>query len=67
MSAQDDKTAGRLLEPRFDGRSDIERPVANLNEAVGAKARPPRPGWKWNGKEWEYSSRYLDDAPVRPA
>ena len=61
MSGEDDKAAERLLVPCLGGGSES----AAAERRNARAARPPRPGWRWNGKEWMYSARYLDDPPVR--
>jgi hypothetical protein len=61
MSAEGDKAAELRLLPWFGGRS--ESAATKRSSAIGA--RPPRPGWRWNGSEWLYSARYLNDPPVR--
>ena len=61
MSREGDKAAELRLLPWFSGRS--KSATAQRSSAVGA--RPASPGWRWSGKEWMYSARYLNDAPVR--
>jgi hypothetical protein len=61
MSAEDDKAAELRLLPWFSGRS--KDAASRGSSPIGA--RPPSPGWRWNGKEWMYSARYLNDPPVR--
>ncbi len=59
MFGQDDETTGELLVPSFGAWSEFGSLVAE--GAKAAETRPLAPGWKWNGKEWEYSSRHLNE------
>ena len=61
MSAEGEKAAELRLLPSFSGRSKCA--ATSRSSAIGA--RPPSPGWRWSGKEWMYSARYLNDSPVR--
>jgi hypothetical protein len=62
MSAEDDRAAERVLVPWLGGGS--KSAAAKRSDAISAR-RPTRPGWRWNGKEWMSSARYLDDPHVR--
>ena len=61
MSVEGDKAAELRLLPWFGGRSTGATTIRS--SAIGA--RPRSPGWRWSGKEWMYSARYLNDPPVR--
>jgi len=63
MFEQDDETVGELLVPRFSAWSEFGSLVARGAKDIGAV--PPAPGWKWNGEEWEYSSRHLNEPHLR--
>ncbi len=59
MFEQDDEMVGELLVPRFSAWSEFGIPEAREAKEIGALHSAP--GWKWNGEEWEYSSRHLNE------
>ena len=59
MFEQDDETGGELLVPCFSAWSECGSGAAQA--AKVDEAGLPAPGWKWNGEEWEYSSRHLNE------
>jgi len=62
MFGQDDETAGELLVPSFSAWSEFGSVAVQGAKAV---VPHPAPGWKWNGEEWQYSSRYLNEPQLR--
>ena len=63
MFDQDGEMVGELHVPHFTTWSESGILVARGVEDIGAVL--PAPGWKWNGKEWEYSSRHLNEPHLR--
>lgn len=61
--AGEDKAVGGLLVPCAGARLHVGSAAAQ--EARAVEAAPPPPGWKWNGSDWEYSSRYLNEPHLR--
>jgi hypothetical protein len=62
MSAEDKAVSG-LLMLCFGARSQVGSTADEGAKAL--EAAPPPPGWKWNGEDWEYSSRYLNEPHLR--
>lgn len=64
MSAQDKAGGESSVPPWFDVRGEDGGAADEDREAVATWSPPP--GWKWNGKDWEYSSRHLNERHLRP-
>jgi hypothetical protein len=63
MSAPNDKAVEELRMRCFGARTRLGSAAAEGTKAV--EAGPPAPGWKWNGRDWEYSSKHLNERHLR--